>query len=138
VEKDEVTTGAASSDGLHPAVYIIMVCLAVVFVTSMWTFAAGQGYTGLAIAVASTFVFITVMLTFTLSRIRRRSVNASEADRGFGSFFDWISGEFETRHGRLRATDAMVELLLPLAAGAFGMAAFAIVFHFTIGVGPQG
>ncbi|MGX7875617.1 hypothetical protein ACVDG5_025465 [Mesorhizobium sp. ORM6] len=41
---------------------------------------------------------------------------------------DWIAGEFDLGQGnRVAARKALLEILLPLAAVAFGMTAFAIV-----------
>ena len=41
------------------------------------------------------------------------------------------SGEFDTWQGRRKAAGAAVEILLPIAAVAFGITAFGIVLHFT-------
>jgi hypothetical protein len=44
------------------------------------------------------------------------------------SFRDWQSGDFAVWGSRLRGTDAAIDLLLPLAAVAFGLTAIGIVF----------
>ena len=45
-------------------------------------------------------------------------------------FRDWASGQFETWQERVKGANAAVEILLPVAAAAVGMTAFAIVFHY--------
>ena len=45
------------------------------------------------------------------------------------SFRQWLGGEFETSNEHVRSTNAMVEILLPLAAVAVGIVVFAIVAH---------
>jgi len=44
------------------------------------------------------------------------------------SVANWMHGEFETWTGRCKSWTAAVEILLPIAAIAFGMTAFGIVF----------
>jgi hypothetical protein len=47
----------------------------------------------------------------------------------------WAAGELDTWQDRVKGTNAAVEMLLPVAAVAFGMTAFGIVFgivlHYT-------
>jgi hypothetical protein len=43
----------------------------------------------------------------------------------------WLSGEFVTWQGRLNAREAAVQVLLPLAAVAFGLTASGIVLAIT-------
>ena len=49
-----------------------------------------------------------------------------------GSFREWAAGEFDTWQDRVQGANAAVEILLPIAALAIGMTAFAIVFNFTV------
>jgi hypothetical protein len=46
-------------------------------------------------------------------------------------FQHWVSGEFDTWQDRVTGANAAVQILLPLAAVAFGMTAFGFVLHFT-------
>ena len=45
-------------------------------------------------------------------------------------FSDWAAGEFETWQDSVKGTNAAAEIILPIAAAAVGMTAFAIVFHY--------
>jgi hypothetical protein len=46
------------------------------------------------------------------------------------SFKDWKAGDFAVWGSRLRASHAAIDVLLPLAAVAFGLTAIGIVFLF--------
>jgi len=53
-----------------------------------------------------------------------------DAQRGkFPPLRDWASGDFETAQGRRKAASAALEMLLPIAAAAFGMTVLGIVFY---------
>ena len=116
------------SHRLHRRVYAAMIALAAILIFSVWGF-AGPGYSAFVVAVVSGFIVLTVGLPAVLWRTggKRRDPNRERK-----SFHDWAESEFDTWQGRLKAKSAAVEILLPLAAVAFGMAIFAIVLHFTI------
>jgi len=50
---------------------------------------------------------------------------------GEASFQEWMTGDFDTWQDRVKGRNAAVEVLLPMAAIAIGMTAFAIVLYFT-------
>jgi hypothetical protein len=75
------------------------------------------------------FVVVAVGLQALLWRVAGRHRDPRGARK---SFHDWADGEFATWQGQLKARNAAIEVLLPLAAVAFGMAAFAIVASFVI------
>ena len=106
---------------LHPRVYTLMMGLAGWLVLSVWIF-SGVGSTDYLLTIVSGFIFIAVTLPFILSRLRR-------PDSEGPSFRTWGSGDFDTWTGRLRGSHAATEILLPIAAVAFGMTAFGIVLH---------
>jgi len=45
---------------------------------------------------------------------------------------DWLSHSFDTWTGRATGRDAAAQILLPIAAVAFGMTIFGLVFLFTV------
>ncbi len=47
------------------------------------------------------------------------------------SLREWMTRDFDTWQDRVKGRNAAVEVLLPMAAIAIGMTAFAIVLHFT-------
>jgi hypothetical protein len=108
---------------LHPRVYALMIGLAAWLVMSVWIF-SGVGSTDYLLAIVSGFIFIAVALPSILSCQRRRS-----GDSETPSFRTWGSRDFDTWTGRLRGSHAAAEILLPIAAVAFGMTAFGIVLR---------
>jgi len=115
---------------LHPRVYLAAAGLAVWLVLSAWGFAGG-GYADLSLAVVSCLVVIAVALPAALWRTQR-SKRRPEGEETQRPFHDWASGQVDIWRGRLKGSTATVEILLPIAAVAFGMTAFAIVFRLVI------
>jgi hypothetical protein len=126
---DDDRRDGLASDRLHPLVYMAIVGLALWFALSVWGFAT-DGYTDYLLAVVSGFIFIAVALPYALWRVwRKAQSDAVRRDRT--PFHEWASGEFDTWQDRVTGANAAVQILLPLAAVAFGMTAFGIVLHFT-------
>lgn len=116
---------------LHPRVYKLIIAMALWFMASVWIFAA-PGVTDYLLVVVSGFIFIAVMLPLILSRVGRRDPAAkptANADDRPPSFHDWATSDFDTSQGRLSGNQAAVQILLPIAAAAFGMTAFGIALH---------
>jgi hypothetical protein len=115
---------------VHPLVYAGVVGLAVWFALAAWGF-ADDGYTDYLLVVVSGFVTIAVTLPLILSRIGRKEDQPADAGaNGSDSFRAWAAGDLVTWQDRLKGANAAIEILLPLAAVAFGMTAFGIVLHF--------
>lgn len=131
---------AAASDHpvqrLHPAIYLMATGLAILFAASFWGFFAPQSRNYL-LAVATGFVFLAVFLPFQLWRVRRHGREFSHDIRDSSlsprSFGDWLRSDLEVWGSRLRGKDAAVAILLPMAAGAFGMLLLAIELHVAVG-----
>jgi hypothetical protein len=122
------------SQRLHPFVYKAICALAVVFLLGVWEF-AGDEYTGYLIAVVAGLVFGALVLPFILWRMRRSHRDRSTAEESDApekeTLGDWAAGDFQGWQDREKAGNAAVEVLLPIAAVAFGMVAFSIVSSFT-------
>ena len=117
---------------LHPSVYTALMGLALWFVIAVWSF-AGAGETDYLLFIVSGFVFVAVALPFILSRVRRAhdvsNGGATRDDHKPRSFRDWTRCDFDTWQGRLSGTEAVMQILLPIAAAALGMTAIGIVFY---------
>jgi hypothetical protein len=113
---------------LHPFVYAALLGFAAWFVLAVWGFAS-DGYTDYLLAIVSGFMLIFVAIPATLWLMARRHQDPIEGDRA--SFRGWAAGEVDTWQDRVKGANAAVEVLLPMAAIAIGMTAFAIVLHFT-------
>jgi hypothetical protein len=112
------------SNGLHPYVYAAIAALVFWFVLSVWLGFAGDGHTDWLLVVVSGFFVILMAIPFVLSRVSREDVDGSSPRR---SLRGWASCEFDTWQYRLTCRSAAVEVLLPVAAAAFGMTAFGVI-----------
>ena len=111
-------------DGLHPAVYLALICSAVWFSLAIWGFAADR-YTDWILVVVSGFWLVAVSIPAILFAVKR---DDDSPTKNALAFRDWASSEFASRTGPSKAGNAAVEILLPLGAAAIGMTAIAIVF----------
>jgi len=97
-----------------------------------WSFVGG-GKTDYILFIVTGFIVVVVALQLVLMRVRRadKPVDADNGDStdGVPSFHQWAQGEFEAERGRLRAVEAALLILLPIAAAAIGMMAFGIEFQ---------
>jgi hypothetical protein len=128
-------------DELHPLVHKAAAGLLIWFVVAAWLLFSGAGYIELALAMVSVLVFMALAIPTVLWRAgvgARRSgatgaegtvadPTASEPSRT--TFRVWLRGRFATWTDVERPSTAAVEVLLPLAAVAFGLTAIGIVFQ---------
>jgi hypothetical protein len=114
---------------LHPRVYSIAIALSAWLVLSVWLF-AGSGITDYLLVIVSGFIFIAVMLPLILSRVARTDDDDAETAAKRPSFREWTKSEFGISQGRLSGREAALQILLPIAAVAFGMTAFGLALHF--------
>jgi hypothetical protein len=118
---------------LHPRVYGLLIGLALWLVLSVWLFAGG-GIADYLLAIVSGFIVVAVALPLILSRVQR--VDGASGNNEPRSFRDWAVMDFDTWQGRLSGAQAAAQILLPIAAVAFGMTIFGIAFHFAEHAGP--
>lgn len=136
--KDFIRQNRRLSHRLHPRVYTAMAMLAGWIAVAVWAFGT-DSYSDYLLAIVSGFIFIVVALAYVLSRVGTRDPGAPPRERAREtereSFRDWALGEFDTWQDRVSASNAAVEILLPMAAIAFGMTAIGVVYlivHSTI------
>jgi len=120
------------SVGLPRQIYWIIVGLAIWLVISVWGF-AGAGYSSLVLTVVSLFIAVAVGLPLLLESISRRHPRRGDGEPEDGSLGEWLAREFDAQSGRISAKAAAIQVLLPIAAVAFGMTIFAVVHHIDIG-----
>lgn len=124
--------GNRGSDRLHPVLWRAVAVSGAWMVFAAWGF-FGRGYTDYVLAIVSGFVLLAIGLPAFLWLHWRRHRERMRIDpRAHGRFRDWLGGDFETRDGRIKGSDAAFAILLPLAAVAVGMTAFAIVLHVAV------
>ena len=124
MDKDIVPHDRPALSGLHPYVYAAIAALVLWFIVSVWAAFAGDGYADWLLVVVSGFLMIFVALPFVLSCVTRDDADDGSPRR---SFRGWASREFDTWQYRVKGKNAAVEVLLPIAAIAFGMTAFGVV-----------
>jgi hypothetical protein len=90
------------------------------FVIAAWLLFGGSGYIELALAIISVLVFIAMAVP--LADLSRAAEQVSD------TFGEWLRGRFATWTDQETGSTAAIEILLPLAAVAFGITALGIVF----------
>ena len=128
---DPVSRYDFRSAAFHPGVFKAIVLLGALYVLAAWGF-AGRGITDMLLVIVSGFFFVSIGLVTLLWLTRRRNPRDDLGDREchMGSFGNWICRDVDTSTGRVRGSIATIETLLPIAAVAIGMVAFAVVVHF--------
>lgn len=120
------------SRDLHPLVYVGLVGLTLWLVLAIWGFGY-DGETDYLLTVVTGFLVMAVAIPSTLALMvyRQRDRRERKNERDAKSFREWVAGDFDTWQDRVKGRNAAVEVLLPMAAIAIGMTAFALVLHFT-------
>jgi len=126
--KDLVPVGPPASSGLHPTIYAAIAALILLLVFWIWVGFADTGYTEFLLAVVSGFFLMFAAIPLAIWHMWRK--HSGEAD-DHESLRDWGAHEFNIEPGPMQGRDAAVEVLLPIAAVAFGMMAIAIVLLLT-------
>ena len=114
------------SDKLHPYVYVAIVGLGLWYVVSAWAGFVAEDDIAYLLAVVSGLFFIAIAIPCALW-LAWRTGHDPHAPRQHVRFRDWASGNFRTWQGDLKASSAAIQILLPIAAVAFGMTAFAMI-----------
>jgi len=117
---------------LDHRIYATVVGLAVWLILSVWLF-AGAGVTDYLLFVVSGFIAVVVSLILILSRVGRtaamRQTEMRQTD--LPPLREWARWDFEIGQGgdrsRLSGMQAATQILLPIAAVAFGMTLFGAV-----------
>ena len=117
-----------STDRLPPLIYAALVGFVAWMALAAWGF-AGPGYADVALTVVTGLLIVVIAIPFVLWRVARANQDRPEDERS-PDFDDWASGQFETWQDRVKGSNAALEIILPVAAAAIGMTAFAIVFHY--------
>lgn len=119
-------------DELHPFVYRSMIGLTIWLVLSIWALFDRGSYVGLTLAMITVFFVIAVGIPVLLWRTWRRNAVPDEQNRTDEPFDDWASHSFVTWTGSVSGREAATQILLPIAAVAFGMTIFGVAFLFAV------
>jgi len=117
---------------LHPAIYLTIAGLALLFIACVGTFAAPNDSYYL-IAVACGFILAAIALPYQLWRVRRHGQDPRDTSLSHRTLWGWLNADLDVWQGRIKGSDAAAGILLPIAAVAIGMLCFAIILHFDVG-----
>jgi hypothetical protein len=115
-------------DQFHPRVYGTAVGLVVWFALAAWILFDRQSDISLPLGMVSVLLLVAVLLPWSLSLVWKRHRLPAERHVDKVSFNDWKTGEFVVWGSRIHSLDAAIDMLLPLAAVAFGLTGIGIVF----------
>lgn len=118
-------------DQFHPLIYGVAGGLAIWFALSAWILFDRQGYIELALAFISILLLMALGIPWILWRQWWKYGRSGHDDqRETVSLRDWGNGDMDVWGARLHSADAAINMLLPLAAVAFGLTAIGIVLLF--------
>jgi len=115
-------------DQLHPNIYKSAVGLMALFVAAARILFDRQSDTGLPLAMVSVLLLVAVLLPSALFLVWKTHLMPHQRHPDKISFHDWRIGDFAVWGGKLRGMHAAIDMLLPLAAVAIGLAAIGVVF----------
>jgi len=121
-----------ANDALHPLIYRSIIGLTIWLVLSVWSLFSRGAYTGLTLSVITVFFMILVGIPVLLWLTWRRNIDPNERHGYVVPFGEWVSQPFVTSTGGIGGSEAAIQILLPIAAVAFGMTIFGLVFLFTV------
>lgn len=120
---------------IHPWIYAIAVGLVAWFALAAWIlFDHGFGHrseVSLPLTMMSLLFLVAVLLPWTLARVWMRHRMPHEGNEGHlseAALRDWGLRDFSVWGGKIKGSHAAIDVLLPLAAVAFGLTAIGIVF----------
>jgi hypothetical protein len=114
---------------LHPLVYRAMIGLTIWLVLSVWALFSRGAYEGVTLSVITLFFVVLVGIPVILWLTWRRNTDLND---NVAPYREWSSGSFETWTGGISGREASMQILLPIAAVAFGMTIFGLVFLFAV------
>ena len=121
-----------ANDELHPLVYRFIIGLTIWLVLSVWVLFSRGEYEGLALSVITLFFVVLVGVPVLLWLTWRRNVDLNERPDYVAPFTEWASRSIESWTGSVSGREAAIQILLPIAAVAFGMTIFGLTFLFTV------
>jgi hypothetical protein len=121
-----------TNDELHALVYRSIIGLTIWLVLSVWMLFSRGEYEGLTLTVITLFFVVLVGIPVLLWLTWRRNVDPNEGHGYVAPFTEWTSHSFESWTGSVSGRAAAIQILLPIAAVAFGMTIFGLTFLFTV------
>jgi hypothetical protein len=126
---------------LHRRVYAAAIGLVVWYAVAAWLLFDRKDDIGLPLAMVSVLLLVAVLLLLVavllpLALVWKRHPLPDQYHPHQLSFHDWSVGDFAVRGARLHGTHTAIDVLLPLAAVAFGLTALGIAFLICARLAP--
>ena len=115
-------------DQLHPRIYGTAVGLIAWFALMAWALFDRSSDVSLSLMFVTVLFAVAIALLWTLSLVWRKFQMPYEGHPKPTSFHDWTDGDFAVWGARIRASDAAIDVLLPLLAVSLGLTAIGVVF----------
>jgi hypothetical protein len=119
-------------DHFHPKVYMIGLAFVVWFALAAWVLFDHKfdrvDDMALPLAMISALLLFVILLVAALTSVWKRHRLGDDGHAQNVAFRDWRLGNFAIWDGSLKSRDAAIDMLLPLAAAAFGLTAIGVVF----------
>jgi Na+/glutamate symporter len=109
-----------------------MIGLTVWLVVSIWVLFGSGNYTGLTFAMVTLFFVVVTGIPIVLWLAWRHNADPHDTRVTSEAFREWRAHDFTTWTGRLGAGEAVMQILLPLAAVSIGMTVFGLVYYFDV------
>ena len=120
------------TDKLHRKVYQAVIGLTLWFIVTAWLLFSGGADADSFLIILTAFFLIAMAIPLSIWIVWSRQGPGAGREAGV-PLRDWLLGDFDTCQYRLRGTEAAIQVLLPIAAIAFGLTAFGLVLYFTPG-----
>src|SRR5262245_6056555 len=117
---------------LHPFGYRAMIGLTIWLVLSVWALFSRGAYEGVTLSVITLFFVVLVGIPVILWLTWRRNTDLNEQHDNVAPYREWCSVSFAQWTGGVSGREASMQILLPIAAVAFGMTIFGLVFLFAV------
>src|SRR5262249_1038084 len=127
-----------------PVIYMAFIGFVLWLLIAVWAFARDSVSDYLMVIVIG-FLALFVAIPTTLVAMARHNEEPGDAadheavgPKEHRAFREWAAGDLDIWEERVKGSSAAVEALLPIAALAVGMTAFAVVAHYTLPTLPPG
>ena len=130
--RDLVAHNKPVFDQLHPNIYGAATGLVVWFAVAAYR----QSDIELPLAMVSVLLLIALLVPWALSRVWKKYQRPHQVHPHKMAFRDWKEADFAVWGSKLHGKHAAIDMLLPLAAVAFGLTALGIVFLICANAAP--
>jgi hypothetical protein len=119
------------TDRLHRRVYQTAFGLALWLVVASWLFFDAGPHADSYLVPVTTFFVVVMAVPLSIWWVWSTVGAGANREKGV-RLREWLSGDFDAQQYRLHASDAAIQVLLPIVAAAIGITAIGLVAHFTL------